>query len=989
MISDFGETLNSKKGISAIVATVLIILVTVAAVAILWVTVLPMITKATTFKDPNLRLELVTSEGYTTYDPHLRLATIQVRRGSDKADLIGFDLIFLIEGNSVKHFVSDFPAPNQAKVYYINLSNYSIPPSLVRVAPVFTDGTIGNYISQVEFDAPEVDLGPLANGNPNDGEEEFKQPNGGYSGGGGSSGGTTNPPVIPTCVLMTCAANYSGLCGSSLSDGCSGTLDCSNNCGFEQGCNLGVCEALNYDCADFDTLCVDDNNVSGIAEYSTIQSAVNTVLPGQVVLVRDGTYNEQIDIQRYVGVNGNETHQVTIRNYPGERPYLKGNKDIRGWTRCDTGCNALRDITGEINPYYHDIFYTDIAIADYTSNIPKLYERGIPLEIAIDPDQSDSYLENTLEFTPLTESENIELHNLVGINHIDDSIRFEDPLGEYSPLFKQGQEIVVSNKTNPHSANNGSFVYILEQDGIYNNDGTTTLFVSSDLDNLIDSLAYGIENTRFIRDSNLTEVSGYWNGSTIDFWTHGANNVILTRKVSSSHPGKIVFDVPLLRFISFRGSYPDAYALVNHPAAISKPGEYIYSGNGTHYRIYLYPRSSADLETGIDALKYDVGFYIYPNYNYVPSLSWGNYITFSGFEVGFYVDRCIFQREGTANKIIVDNNYVHDCGEGISFQDCLNCRINNNTVINTFTGFGVVAQGENVTVSNNFVDNIRRTLIIPGGKNIALINNTMGAGGSHSNGMAIYEGNLNILVMGNRFMGPVGLTLERCENVTVYNNIIENAGVSDWGDSENFYFYNNFFGGGIDFDSTSAVAKNNFASWFSPNLQTSNNINVLEIDRSASFRNSYAVRGSTNQVELEKMASYGEDVNSNWTNVREDYTHLITVGDYIVFSDYLPREVTKVEGVVYYGNWVTKISFEPSIEHLEQAFQIWKYIPTSFDVDYHHKENGVGIDNGTGIVFPKYLDSSFFSQFNLNTDIEENPRPSGSAWDIGPYEYQG
>ncbi len=43
------------------------------------------------------------------------------------------------------------------------------------------------------------------------------------------------------CLLNTCSGDYSGLCGSSLDDGCSGTLDCSDNCGAEEICQDGIC----------------------------------------------------------------------------------------------------------------------------------------------------------------------------------------------------------------------------------------------------------------------------------------------------------------------------------------------------------------------------------------------------------------------------------------------------------------------------------------------------------------------------------------------------------------------------------------------------------------------------------------------------------------------------------------------------------------------------------------------------------------------------
>ena len=58
----------NKRGISAIVATVLIILITVAGVAIIWGAIIPMIGEDVSFGDEMVDLRIVTSAGYTAWD---------------------------------------------------------------------------------------------------------------------------------------------------------------------------------------------------------------------------------------------------------------------------------------------------------------------------------------------------------------------------------------------------------------------------------------------------------------------------------------------------------------------------------------------------------------------------------------------------------------------------------------------------------------------------------------------------------------------------------------------------------------------------------------------------------------------------------------------------------------------------------------------------------------------------------------------------------
>jgi len=101
-----------KKGISTVVATVLIILLTVAAVAILWVAVIPMIKEKLAFSGLSGGVSVVTSEGYTVYDPEKKIATVQVKGSPGKAKIGNIKIIFSFAGDS---YSSIIPAPKSGQ----------------------------------------------------------------------------------------------------------------------------------------------------------------------------------------------------------------------------------------------------------------------------------------------------------------------------------------------------------------------------------------------------------------------------------------------------------------------------------------------------------------------------------------------------------------------------------------------------------------------------------------------------------------------------------------------------------------------------------------------------------------------------------------------------------------------------------------------------------------------------------------------------------
>ena len=146
------------KGISSIVATVLIILITVAAIAIIWATIVPMIRNNLDDAEFEESLSIVDSEGFTAVDAGANPVCVQVRRGMDNLNMIGVQIIYSYKGNSYR--TNEYPAPERGgeRRYCNNISGYEVPDS-VRVAPIIKKGestVVGN--AGEEVDLPEGNL---------------------------------------------------------------------------------------------------------------------------------------------------------------------------------------------------------------------------------------------------------------------------------------------------------------------------------------------------------------------------------------------------------------------------------------------------------------------------------------------------------------------------------------------------------------------------------------------------------------------------------------------------------------------------------------------------------------------------------------------------------------------------------------------------------------------------------------------------------------
>ncbi len=120
--------MNNKKGISAIVATVLIILITVAAVTIIWAAIIPMISNelggATECFDASAALTV--SSDYSCYNAAAGSipanVSIQVSRATGDFELVGMDILVSFEGSAetITYGEDEVPQANGAQVYTIS-----------------------------------------------------------------------------------------------------------------------------------------------------------------------------------------------------------------------------------------------------------------------------------------------------------------------------------------------------------------------------------------------------------------------------------------------------------------------------------------------------------------------------------------------------------------------------------------------------------------------------------------------------------------------------------------------------------------------------------------------------------------------------------------------------------------------------------------------------------------------------------------------------
>ena len=133
-----------KRGISAVVATILIILIVVVGVGIVWKVILPLFAEIEYLSYSDVQLNVV-FQGHTVYDENQHFAFVQVERGSDEVNMTGIEIGFNFDGTTKTYQSKNVPSPRGTYTYKFNFTNDSdmgiqegVTPDKVTVAPIFT-----------------------------------------------------------------------------------------------------------------------------------------------------------------------------------------------------------------------------------------------------------------------------------------------------------------------------------------------------------------------------------------------------------------------------------------------------------------------------------------------------------------------------------------------------------------------------------------------------------------------------------------------------------------------------------------------------------------------------------------------------------------------------------------------------------------------------------------------------------------------------------
>jgi len=222
------------------------------------------------------------------------------------------------------------------------------------------------------------------------------------------------------------------------------------------------------------------------------------------------------------------------------------------------------------------------------------------------------------------------------------------------------------------------------------------------------------------------------------------------------------------------------YAIMNHPAYLSAPGQYYYDEKTG--RLYVWPRKPGN--------PADDDFSI---------AGQGAGITASGKHdlliEGFIVQKFVYGIVAGDNSsdIEIRNNNVRSLKSNDKYAISIsgtNMKVINNRVTDCQRAVGILCNGKDIRVKGNFVQRASRQGIwFMGAEHCEIVGNTVvDVSGTHANGISIYLFSKDMLVAGNTVLktGSAftyhgnGDKTPKAENLYVYNNIFDGA-VNSWG----------------------------------------------------------------------------------------------------------------------------------------------------------------------------------------------------------------
>ena len=146
----------NKRGISTLVATVLLVLIVVAAAGVINSFVIPLISNIQNIADActNAKLQIDTLSGYTCFNSEQKAVEVMVAHGADNLELAGIAISISASGKTKKFVINqNLPASLDSKVYGLDISNEFDVEAIdkILVAPIVKIGTTQKECTVTSF----------------------------------------------------------------------------------------------------------------------------------------------------------------------------------------------------------------------------------------------------------------------------------------------------------------------------------------------------------------------------------------------------------------------------------------------------------------------------------------------------------------------------------------------------------------------------------------------------------------------------------------------------------------------------------------------------------------------------------------------------------------------------------------------------------------------------------------------------------------------
>jgi len=346
----------------------------------------------------------------------------------------------------------------------------------------------------------------------------------------------------------------------------------------------------------------------------------------------------------------------------------------------------------------------------------------------------------------------------------------------------------------------------------------------------------------------------YWDDAWVMIWA--GPNAIYYRKINRFIPAenKITFDkLPAPPYTD----RPERYALYNSIHLLDLPGEYYFdnrpAADGRH-KVTLWPKKAGDLNQQEVTLSVR-------SQGFVVSEGIGG-IVIDGFRIERYSGRglsdgtgiCILSWHHKNENIVVRNNSIghirtSELGYGgIYANAAYNLLIENNEIAENPSNMGMLVGIHKTIVRNNRIRKCGgQGIWFMGVTDSQIVGNTVADGhGTHANGISVYSGSKNILVLGNRVTNSnIAFTCSDSDNVTVAYNVFHTEGFyafANWAKNTDMKVYNNvILRGSEDLTAytqaagTTSTLKNNIVTNNAGWLDENHNLRVISADLAKLF----------------------------------------------------------------------------------------------------------------------------------------------------------